>query len=62
MNGPPSYNPGPSEPYAPSGQYGQYEQGPPAGNEKNPYEGERMRPKRRIKDPIFLILFIAQVS
>ncbi len=61
MNGPPSYNPGPSAPYAPSGQYGEYGQGPPA-IEKNPYEGQRLKPKRRINDPIFLVLFIAQVS
>ncbi len=63
MDGPPSYNPGPSapSPYAPSGQYGEYGQGPPA-IEKNPYEGQRLKPKRRINDPIFLVLFIAQVS
>ena len=56
------YNPGPSGPYASS-------QGPPTGDfsggfggdVKNPYEGERFKPKKRIKDPIFLLLFIAQV-
>lgn len=29
---------------------------------KNPYEGDRFKPKRRINDPIFLVLFILQVS
>jgi len=28
---------------------------------KNPYEGERFRPKKRINDPIFLVLFVLQL-
>ena len=54
-------------PYAPPqpGQYGYghgqgYEQSY-NGDTKSPYEGERFKPKKRINDPIFLILFIAQV-
>lgn len=53
-------------PYAPPqpGQYA-YGQGPSYGggyngDTKSPYEGERFKPKKRINDPIFLILFIAQ--
>ncbi len=64
--------PGPTPVYAPSyaqpaygqGEYGQgYGQGGGgySGDQKNPYEGERFKPKKRINDPIFLILFIAQV-
>ena len=70
--------PGPAPVYAPSygqpaygqGEYGQggyaqgYAQGAGGygGDQKSPYEGERFKPKKRINDPIFLILFIAQVS
>ena len=52
-------------PYAPpqSEQYAYGGQGPSYGGDtKSPYEGERFKPKKRINDPIFLILFIAQVS
>ncbi|EIW63547.1 DUF580-domain-containing protein [Trametes versicolor FP-101664 SS1] len=31
------------------------------GDSKSPYAGERFKPKKRINDPIFLILFIAQL-
>ncbi|EJF65249.1 hypothetical protein DICSQDRAFT_159440 [Dichomitus squalens LYAD-421 SS1] len=54
-------------PYAPPqpGQYGYgHGQGPNqgySGDTKSPYEGERFKPKKRINDPIFLILFIAQL-
>ncbi|KAF9049737.1 plasma-membrane choline transporter-domain-containing protein [Panaeolus papilionaceus] len=30
------------------------------GDVKDPYEGERFKPKKRINDPIFLILFVLQ--
>lgn len=53
------YNPGGSEPYAQ-----QYQPPPQSGNygysEKN-VEYERFKPKKRINDPIFLVLFLAQV-
>jgi hypothetical protein len=64
-----------SGPYpGPTPQYGQAQYPPynnyvpPAqqvyanGDTKNPYEGDRFRPKKKINDPIFLILFILQVS
>ena len=60
---PPTYNPGGSQPYAqpyappyppPNNGYG--------GDYKDPYEGDRFKPKKRINDPIFLVLFIAQVG
>ena len=66
--------PGPTAPYAeqyaPQPSYGQpqygYGQNPSGeggynGDQKNPYEGDRFKPKKRINDPAFLILFIAQV-
>ncbi len=62
--------PGPTPNYAPNyppqGAYGQpaYGQGEYGGgysDQKDPYAGERFKPKKRINDPIFLILFIAQV-
>ena len=31
------------------------------GDVKNPYEGDRFKPKKTINDPIFLVLFVAQV-
>lgn len=45
----PSYSPVPQE------QQAQY-----AADTKNPYEGDRFKPKKRINDPIFLVLFILQ--
>ena len=60
------YTPGASQPYAPGGpvppppEAGGYGYGY-NGDVKNPYEGERFKPKKRIRDPVFLILFIAQV-
>ncbi|KAG8949783.1 putative choline transporter, neither null mutation nor overexpression affects choline transport [Tulasnella sp. 424] len=54
------YNPGGSEPYAQ-----QYQPPPQSGNygysEKN-VEYERFKPKKRINDPIFLVLFLAQLA
>lgn len=45
----PNYN----HAYAPTPQYG--------ADFKNPYEGDRFKPKKKINDPIFLVLFIAQL-
>ncbi|EPQ57025.1 DUF580-domain-containing protein [Gloeophyllum trabeum ATCC 11539] len=58
----PVYEPGTSQPYAqtnypPYGGDGGY-----GGDVKNPYEGDRFKPKKRINDPIFLILFVAQFA
>ncbi len=51
------YNPGQSQPYA------QPYQAPENGykSEKGTGEYERFKPKKRINDPIFLVLFLAQV-
>ena len=51
-----SYNPGPTPQYA-------YPTGPDRGGFKDEgYDGgQRFEPKRKIRDPIFLILFVAQV-
>jgi hypothetical protein len=63
----PQYNPGGSQPYAPPAEAPPYGYGGPPppnngfGGEKDPYEGDRFKPKKRINDPIFLVLFIAQV-
>ena len=64
--------PGPSapyaEPYVPPAEYaygygqGGGDQSSYGGDHKSPFEGDRFKPKKRINDPIFLILFIAQVS
>ncbi len=54
-------NPGYAPQYAPT-----YEQPPPQGqvygDSKDPYEGDRFKPKKTINDPVFLTLFIIQVS
>ncbi|KAI0332325.1 DUF580-domain-containing protein [Cubamyces sp. BRFM 1775] len=50
---PTTYAPPPPQPPYGGGGYG--------GDTKSPYEGERFKPKKRINDPIFLILFIAQL-
>ncbi|TDL26138.1 DUF580-domain-containing protein [Rickenella mellea] len=56
-----SYNPGYSQPYAPPAQPPpQQAQG--YGDYKSPYEGERFKPKKRFKDPIFLVFFILQLA
>jgi len=47
--------PGPTPQYAPPLQ--PYNN----GDVKNPYEGDRFKPKKKINDPIFLIFFILQV-
>ncbi|KAI6134513.1 plasma-membrane choline transporter-domain-containing protein [Pisolithus thermaeus] len=53
-------NPGYSQPYAepinpPA--YQTYDQ----GDAKSPYEGGRFQPKKRVNDPVFLVLFILQL-
>ncbi|THH08372.1 hypothetical protein EW145_g2751 [Phellinidium pouzarii] len=58
-----TYPMNPSQPYAPSG-------GPPldpvasgyGGDYKSPYEGDRFKPKKSVRDPVFLVLFIAQLA
>lgn len=65
MSNYPPYAPKPGVPpqYAP--QYTDYASGPsqPFYNDtKSPYENDRFKPRRRINDPIVLILFILQVS
>lgn len=65
---------GQSGPYpGPTPQYGQAQYPPEAsyvpptqqiygnGDVKDPYEGDRFKPKKKINDPIFLILFILQL-
>lgn len=47
----------PTQPYAQG--YGYGEAGPPPG--PPPYESERFKPKKRLRDPVFFVLFIAQV-
>ncbi|KZT21437.1 DUF580-domain-containing protein [Neolentinus lepideus HHB14362 ss-1] len=52
----PVYEPGPSPPYAQTQGFApQYVN----GDNKSPYEGDRFKPKKRINDPIFLVLFVA---
>ncbi|GLB37068.1 putative CTL (choline transporter-like) family protein [Lyophyllum shimeji] len=51
--------PGPTPNYG--GGYGGYAPTPQQPyDQKSPYEGERFKPKKRINDPIFLILFVLQ--
>ena len=57
----PIYTQGHSQPYAP-GAPPPPEAGGYGADVKSPYEGERFKPKKRVKDPVFLVLFIAQVS
>ena len=60
----PVYEPGSTS------QYGGPSYAPPSGpppqgyasDQKSPYEGGRFAPKKRLHDPIFLALFIAQVG
>lgn len=58
----PVYEPGPPSQY----QYGQrisYDGGGEyRGDQKSPYENDRFQPKKRINDPIFLVLYLASVS
>ncbi len=50
--------PGPTPGYAPAYQP---QQQPFVQDVKDPYEGDRFKPKKRVNDPIFLVLFILQV-
>ncbi|KAI0369721.1 DUF580-domain-containing protein [Pilatotrama ljubarskyi] len=61
--GAPAPGPAPvyAQSYAPPPPQPAYGQGGYGGDYKSPYEGERFKPKKRINDPIFLILFIAQL-
>ena len=34
----------------------------PTYDTKSPFDGDRFRPRKRINDPIFLVLFILQAS
>jgi hypothetical protein len=52
-------NPGQSQPYAPPRNAPQY-QSNGYGNEKDPYANGRFKPKARVNDIFFLILFLAQ--
>lgn len=51
--------PGPTPNYG--GGYG-YAPPPPTYDQKSPYEGDRFKPKKKINDPIFLVLFILQLA
>lgn len=48
----------------PTPTYGQPipQQQPFVSDTKNPYEGDRFKPKKRINDPFFLVFFILQVG
>lgn len=52
--------PGPTRPYAPSYDYNN-NAGMSGGDSKDPYAGDRFKPKKKVNDPIVLILFILQV-
>lgn len=59
---PTAYQPGVSEPYVPpSGPPPHSGYGPPKGT-MDPYEGDRFKPRKRVNDPLVLLLFIAQVN
>lgn len=54
-------NPGYSSEYAP---YSSAPQAPligPYNDVKSPYEGDRFKPKKKLNDPVFFVLFILQV-
>lgn len=55
MGGTPNYAPN----YAYNG--AQPQQQPVYNDSKNPYEGDRFKPKSKVNDPIFLVFFILQV-
>jgi hypothetical protein len=49
-------DPGPTPSYVPANNsFGQ-------GDTKDPYEGGRFKPKKKVNDPIFLVFFILQVN
>lgn len=54
--------PGPTPPYASDPNYYVNPTQPlSTGDVKDPYAGGRFKPKKKINDPIFLILFVLQV-
>lgn len=55
--------PGPTPPYAYGQGYGGYAppQQQPLYDNKTPFDNGRFKPKKKINDPIFLILFVLQV-
>ncbi|KAF8738077.1 hypothetical protein AX14_012051 [Amanita brunnescens Koide BX004] len=52
--------PGPTPGYAPTYRYAPTPT-QPTNDSKSPYEGDRFRPRKRINDPIFLVVFILQL-
>jgi hypothetical protein len=52
--------PGPTQPYAPSYNYNN-NISRPQGDLKDPYAGDRFKPKKKVNDPILLVFFILQV-
>ncbi|CCM05448.1 uncharacterized protein FIBRA_07667 [Fibroporia radiculosa] len=62
----PVYQPGPTpnyaEPYAPSGAPPDTDFGNGFSDPKSPYEGDRFKPRKRINDPFFLIVFMLQLA
>jgi hypothetical protein len=52
--------PGPTQPYAPSYNYNN-SISRPQGDLKDPYAGDRFKPKKKVNDPILLVFFILQL-
>ena len=52
-------SPGPTPGYAPTYEYNSG--GGYGGDVKDPYEGGRFKPKKKVNDPILLIFFVLQV-
>ncbi|CAA7263158.1 unnamed protein product [Cyclocybe aegerita] len=57
----PAPYPGPTPEYAQQPNYAPPPQPYGGGDVKNPYEGDRFKPKKKINDPIFLVLFVLQL-
>jgi len=53
--------PGPTQPYAPSYIHNITGETRSEGDTKDPYAGDRFKPKKTVNDPIFLIFFILQL-
>lgn len=53
--------PGPTQPYMASYHNNDNNTNRPAEDFKDPYAGDRFKPKKTLNDPIFLVLFILQV-
>lgn len=58
--------PGPTPNYAPQNAFDKPPSDPPvqpySSDVKDPYTEGRFKPKKKINDPIFLVLFVATVS